>query len=71
MILIWRQQISRLFHQVFELRGIQIIFTEVVGVNNRETHQIYKKRYNVANKCELIERINDVQHIRPRLSVWK
>ena len=38
-----------------ELHGNQIILTESVNLNNREIHHLYKKRYYVANKCEIIE----------------
>ena len=39
----------------FELHGNQIILTEIVNLNHREIHHLYKNRYYVANKCELIE----------------
>ena len=39
----------------FELHGNQFILTEIVNINHRETHYLYKNRYYVANKCEIIE----------------
>ena len=39
----------------FELHGNQFILTEVVNLNHREIHHLYKNRYYVANKCEIIE----------------
>ena len=39
----------------FELHGNQFIVTEIVNLNHREIHHLYKNRYYVANKCELIE----------------
>ena len=39
----------------FELRGNQFILTEIVNLNHREYHHLYKNRYYVANKCEIIE----------------
>ena len=39
----------------FELQGNQIILTEIVSLNYREIHHLYKNRYYVANKCEIIE----------------
>ena len=39
----------------FELQGNQLILTEIVNPNHRETHHLYKNRYYVANKCEIIE----------------
>ena len=42
----------------FELHGNQFILTEIVNLNHRENHHLYKNRYYVANKCEKIE-IND------------
>ena len=39
----------------FELHGNQFILTEIVIVNHREIHHLYKNRYYVANKCEIIE----------------
>ena len=39
----------------FELHGNQFILTEIVNLNHREIHHLYKNRYYVANKCELIE----------------
>ena len=39
----------------FELHGNQFILTEIVNLNHREFHHLYKNRYYVANKCEKIE----------------
>ena len=39
----------------FELHGNQFILTEIVNLNHREIHHLYKNRYYVANKCEIIE----------------
>ena len=39
----------------FELHGNQYILTEIVNLNHREIHHLYKNRYYVANKCEIIE----------------
>ena len=34
----------------FELHGNQFILTEIVNLNHREIHHLYKNRYYVANK---------------------
>ena len=39
----------------FELHGNQFILTEIVNLNHREIHPLYKNRYYVANKCEINE----------------
>ena len=39
----------------FELHGNPYIFTEIVNLSHREIHHLYKNRYYVANKCEIIE----------------
>ena len=39
----------------FELHGNQIILTEIVNLNHREIDHLYKNRYYVANKCEIIK----------------
>ena len=39
----------------FELLGNQFILTEIVYLNHREIHHLYKNRFYVANKCEIIE----------------
>ena len=39
----------------FELHGNQFIPTEIVNLNHREIHHVYKNRYYVANKCEKSE----------------
>ena len=39
----------------FQLHGNHIILTEIVKLNHREIHHLYKNRYYVANKCEIIE----------------
>ena len=41
--------------QKFELQGNQFILTEIVNLNHREIHHLYKNRYYVANKCEKFE----------------
>ena len=46
--------------KAFELHGNQLILTEIVNLNHREFHHIYKNRYYVANKCEIIESNYDV-----------
>ena len=40
---------------MLELHGNQFILTEIVNFNHREIHYLYKNRYYVANKCEIIE----------------
>ena len=49
-----------IFIEKFELHGNQFILTEVVNLNHREIHHLYKNRYYVANKCELIAGNYDV-----------
>ena len=44
----------------FELHGNQFILTEIVNLNNREIHHLYKNRYYVANKFEIIESKHNV-----------
>ena len=39
----------------FELHGNQFILTEIVNLNHPEIHHLYRNRYYVANKCEIIE----------------
>ena len=39
----------------FELHGHQFFLTEIVNLNHRAFHHLYKNRYYVANKCEIIE----------------
>ena len=39
----------------FELHGNQFILTEIVNLSHREIHHLYKNRYYVANKCEIID----------------
>ena len=41
----------------FELQGNQFILTEIVNLNHREIHHLYKNRYYVANKCEILRAI--------------
>ena len=48
------KQFLRLFHQKIELNGIQIILTEIGNFNRREILQVYKNRYYVAKKCQVI-----------------
>ena len=43
------------FLKKIELHGNQFILTEIVNLNHREIHHLYKNRYYVANKCEIIE----------------
>ena len=49
----------------FELHGNQFFLTEIVNLNHREIHHFCKKRYYVANKCEIIESNHNVQRIHP------
>ena len=39
----------------FELHFNQFVLREIVNLNYRETHHLYKNRYYVANKCEITE----------------
>ena len=39
----------------FELNGNQFILTEIVNLNHRKIHYLYKSRYYFANRCEIIE----------------
>ena len=39
----------------FEPRGNQFILAELVNLNHREIHHLYKNRFYVAKKCEIIE----------------
>ena len=55
----------------FDLHGNQFILTEFVNLNHREIHHLYKNRYYVANKCEIIESNYDVKCIHPWLWVWQ
>ena len=41
--------------KAFELLANQFILTEIVNPNHREIRHLYKNRYYVANKCEIIE----------------
>ena len=38
----------------------QFILTEIVNLNHREIHHLYKNRYYVTNKCEIIESNHNV-----------
>ena len=38
----------------YELHGNQFILTEMVKLNHRENHHLYKNRHHVANECEVI-----------------
>ena len=49
----------------FELHGNQFIPTEILSLNHREIHHLYKTRYYVANKCETIRGNYNVQCIHP------
>ena len=44
----------------FELHGTEFILTENVNLNHREIHHLYKNRFYIANKCEIIESIYNV-----------
>ena len=44
----------------FQLHGNRFILTEIVKLNHREIHHLYKNRFYVANKCETIESNYDV-----------
>ena len=55
----------------FELHGNQFILTEIVNLNHRKIHHLYKNRYYVANKCEIKESNYDVYCIHPCLFVWQ
>ena len=47
---------SRVFPlKKFELHGNQFILTEIVNLKHREIQHLYKNRYYVANKCEIIK----------------
>ena len=47
---------SRVFSiKKFETHGNQFILTEIVKLNHRKIHHLYKNRYYVSNKCEIIE----------------
>ena len=39
----------------FELYGNQFNLTEIVKLNHREIHHLFKNRYYVVNRCEIIE----------------
>ena len=41
--------------KTFEIHGNQFFLTEIVKLNHRETHHLYKNRYYVANNFELVE----------------
>ena len=41
--------------KTIQLGGILVSLTEVVNLNHREIHRLYKNRYYVANECEIIE----------------
>ena len=43
------------FLKKIELHDNQFIHTEIVNLNLREIHHLYKNRYYVENKCEIIE----------------
>ena len=49
----------------FELHCNQFILTEIVNLNHREIHHLYKNRYYVANKCEINESNYKVKCIHP------
>ena len=44
----------------FELHGSLFIPGEFNSLNHRDSHQLYKNRYYVTNKCEIIVSIYDV-----------
>ena len=39
----------------FQLHRNQFILTEIVNINHREIHHLYKNQFYVANNCEIIE----------------
>ena len=43
------------FNINLKLHGNQIILTEIVDLNHREIHHLYKNRYYIANNCEIFE----------------
>ena len=43
-----------------ELHGNQFVLEENVNFNHREIHHLYKNRYYLANKCEIIQSNCDV-----------
>ena len=43
------------FIKNIELHGNQLVLTEIVDLNHREIHHLYKNRYYVANNCEIFE----------------
>ena len=49
----------------FDLHGNQFILTEIVNLNHREIHHLFKNRYYVANKCEIIENNYNIKCIHP------
>ena len=49
----------------FELYGNHFILTEIVNVNHREIHHLYKNRYYVANECGIFESNYHVSCIHP------
>ena len=49
----------------FELHGNQFLLTEIVNLNYREIQHLYKNRYYVENKCEIIESNYNVLWIHP------
>ena len=55
----------------FELYGNQFLLTKIVNLNHRENQHLYKNRFYVANKCEIIESNYDVYRIHPFLWVWQ
>ena len=44
----------------FKLHGNQFDRTEIVNLNHREIHHLYKNQHYVANKCEIFESSYDV-----------
>ena len=48
-----------------EPHGNQFLLTEIVKVNRREVHHLYKNQYYVAKKCETNESNNDVKRLHP------
>ena len=55
----------------FEKHGNQFILTEIVNLNHREIHHLYKNRFCVANKCEIIESNYYVYCSHHWLWVWQ
>ena len=44
----------------FELHGNQFTLTKIVNLSHRKIHHLFKNRFYVANRCEIIESNYDV-----------